>query len=259
MAEERDRAYWVWVTRPEYYLDADGTPRDDLDPVLSPGLSADGWWTCHEETRAGDLALLYRTGPMSDVAYVLEATSGARLLGRTKDDDVISWTRFVRLVREADAIWPDDYADDDQYDSFVEELAVIERQRDVVAAQFERLKVDPLNSDVLDSFDEVAGPFEAQLLGFRMRVEDAHEMVHLPLEYELGFGTGSFVCDWRPRYRFENPLELADLKDDKFLADNWNALRASFNRRAFRTTPEVWAYLINKAERSGDDKIKGAL
>jgi hypothetical protein len=69
-----DRRYWLWVTRPEYYRDEDGSPRGDLEPGNDVG---DGWWTCHKDTKAGDLVLLYRASPMSDIAYLIRAESDA--------------------------------------------------------------------------------------------------------------------------------------------------------------------------------------
>lgn len=72
------RAHWVWVTRPEFYLDDSGDERADLEPGnLELG---EGWWTCHPDTRTGDLILLYRTAPKSDIAYLFEAASDARVL-----------------------------------------------------------------------------------------------------------------------------------------------------------------------------------
>lgn len=38
------RQYWLWVTRPEYYANDDGSDREDLDP--QSGIDSDGWWTC---------------------------------------------------------------------------------------------------------------------------------------------------------------------------------------------------------------------
>lgn len=66
--------YWVWVTRPEVYLDDDGEERHDLDPERG---YRSGWWTCHPETKEGDLIVLYRTAPKSDIAYLIMARSDA--------------------------------------------------------------------------------------------------------------------------------------------------------------------------------------
>lgn len=69
------RRYWVWVTRPDYYLDDDGTERADLDP--GQGYSPGGWWTCHRDTEEGDLILLYRSRKNKDLAYLIETRSDA--------------------------------------------------------------------------------------------------------------------------------------------------------------------------------------
>jgi len=51
------RQYWLWVTRPEYYLDDEGNDSSDLDP--STEVDVGGWWTCHKNTRRGDLVFLW--------------------------------------------------------------------------------------------------------------------------------------------------------------------------------------------------------
>jgi YhcG PDDEXK nuclease domain len=67
--------YWVWVATPEHYLEEDGSDREDLDPSLQsdPG----GWWTCHQNTKRGDLVLLYRTKPKMDFGYLIQAETDA--------------------------------------------------------------------------------------------------------------------------------------------------------------------------------------
>ena len=72
---DSERQYWLWVTRPEYYLDEDGQDRRDLDPAnrSDPG----GWWTCNRDTRRGDLVLLWRTSPKCDIGYLMQAASDA--------------------------------------------------------------------------------------------------------------------------------------------------------------------------------------
>jgi YhcG PDDEXK nuclease domain len=68
------RQLWLWVTHPQYYLEEDGADRECLDPAVS---DSGGWWTCHRTTQVGDLALLWRTHPRSDIGYLLQATSDA--------------------------------------------------------------------------------------------------------------------------------------------------------------------------------------
>lgn len=70
-----DRHFWVWVTTPEYYAEEDGSDREDLDPGAQS--DAGGWWTCHRDTRQGDLMLLYRTKPKMDFGYLIQAQSDA--------------------------------------------------------------------------------------------------------------------------------------------------------------------------------------
>jgi len=77
--------YWVWVTRPEYYLDPDGSDRADLEE------GKEIWWSCARDTRAGDLIMLYRAGPRKD--------DRALLHGRTD-----KFKDFAYLIRaETDA------------------------------------------------------------------------------------------------------------------------------------------------------------
>jgi hypothetical protein len=76
MTTRAARQYWLWVSRPEYYLDDDGNDRRDLGPSrrAAPG----NWWTCDGKTRKGDRILLYRTAPKKDIAYWIEAATDAR-------------------------------------------------------------------------------------------------------------------------------------------------------------------------------------
>jgi hypothetical protein len=69
------RGYWLWVTRPLYYLEEDGTDRKSLDP--SSRLAAGDWWTCHKDTRRGDLVFLWRTSPRRDIGYLIQAATDA--------------------------------------------------------------------------------------------------------------------------------------------------------------------------------------
>ena len=70
------RQYWLWVTRPEHYLNEDGTDSDDLDP--DKNVDVGGWyWTCHRETKQGDLAFVWRTSPKKDIGYLMQAESDA--------------------------------------------------------------------------------------------------------------------------------------------------------------------------------------
>ena len=72
---EIERQYWLWVTRPDYYLEDDGSDREILDPTYS--ADAGGWWTCHKDTKRGDLIFLWRTSPKKDIGYLIQAESDA--------------------------------------------------------------------------------------------------------------------------------------------------------------------------------------
>lgn len=72
--------YWQWVTKSLYFLETDGNERGALEPEYDadPG----GWWTCHKDTKVGDLILLYRAGKgngrtYQDIKYLIQATSDA--------------------------------------------------------------------------------------------------------------------------------------------------------------------------------------
>lgn len=78
-----NRQNWVWVTTPEFYWDENNKERADLDPSLGES-DAEGWWTCDRRTNRGDLVLLYRTAPMKDIAYLIQAESNAYSL---EDDE----------------------------------------------------------------------------------------------------------------------------------------------------------------------------
>jgi len=71
-------AYWLWVTGPQYYLGSGGSDRVDLEPADE--YVPDGWWTCHRDTRKGDLIMLYRKKPKMDIAYLFQARSNASSL-----------------------------------------------------------------------------------------------------------------------------------------------------------------------------------
>lgn len=70
---DSERQFWLWVTGPTYYLDEDGSDREELDP--SREADTEGWWTCHKDTQKGDLALLWRTAPKKDIGYLIQTTS----------------------------------------------------------------------------------------------------------------------------------------------------------------------------------------
>ena len=140
MVEPDQRNFWLWVTRPEYYLDEDGSDRE----ILDPNYDEQGWWTCHRDTKRGDLVLLWRTSPKSDIGYLIQAKSDA-----------------YTILDENDRGWP-------------------------------------------------------------------------------------YGCEYKAFYKFESPVNLKDLKNNRFL-DEWPPLRGNFQRSVYRIKPEDW------------DRLKGLL
>lgn len=79
----KEPQFWQWVTKSEYFLERDGRERESLDPKY--GADPGGYWTCHKDTRVGDLILLYRAGKKDgityqDIKYLIQAQSDAYTL-----------------------------------------------------------------------------------------------------------------------------------------------------------------------------------
>jgi hypothetical protein len=72
---DHTQGLWLWVAHPEHTQESDGSDRLELEPEYKS--RRDVWWTCSEETRSGDLVLLYRTAPYSEVHWLLK-THGTR-------------------------------------------------------------------------------------------------------------------------------------------------------------------------------------
>jgi len=87
--EPNERKYWLWVTRPEYYLDDNGKDRADLDP--NSGFDSDGWWTCHKETKKGDLVFLWRAKLKRDIGYLIQAEGAAYRFPNDDEDSNKGW------------------------------------------------------------------------------------------------------------------------------------------------------------------------
>lgn len=103
---------WVWVTRPQFYLDDDGQDRADLDPAR--GYTPEGWWTCHPDTRDGDLAVVYRSRVAKDIGYLVAVRSDAEQLDDASSDfDGWSVCRYQILARFERPVTIDDMRADD--------------------------------------------------------------------------------------------------------------------------------------------------
>ena len=68
--------FWLWVAKPKYTQDPADSTRDRPDMMGAPTMDApDGWWTCHEDTERGDLALLYVTAPFCEIRWLIRTES----------------------------------------------------------------------------------------------------------------------------------------------------------------------------------------
>lgn len=103
--QETERQYWLWVTKPEYYLDDNWNEREDLEPGY---IDLDGWWTCHKNTRKGDLIFLYRTTLKNRTAKNNDRKSlGLPKLNKDIGKDI---KYLIRAESDAYPIWDDNYA-----------------------------------------------------------------------------------------------------------------------------------------------------
>lgn len=87
--ENHHRRYWVWVADQYSYLDDDGNERADLDPRNN--IDNNGWWTCHRDTKKGDLILLYRSRIKRDIGYLTQAESDAYSIADDKYASEWEW------------------------------------------------------------------------------------------------------------------------------------------------------------------------
>lgn len=94
--ELSERQLWLWVTKGEYYLEDDGSEREELEPFNYFGTIE---WSCHADTQAGDFIFLYRTRPKMDIAYLLMATEDAE---EAEEDDEWSHMCQCRVLLKLD-------------------------------------------------------------------------------------------------------------------------------------------------------------
>ncbi len=99
---------WLWVAKPRYTQDSDDPLADS--PRLRVGC-IDGWWSCHADTKLGDLAFLYRTSPFSEVRWLLRVAGNVRSIRDEPEAQREGWdwgcdyevlARFERTVTFAE-------------------------------------------------------------------------------------------------------------------------------------------------------------
>lgn len=87
---------WIWIWRPNYYLDDQGNEAPFLDPAY---CGAPHYGTCHLDTEPGQLVILYRTSPLTDVAYLLRTTGPALVNEEWQPDRGVKgdWTYMAKF------------------------------------------------------------------------------------------------------------------------------------------------------------------
>lgn len=68
---------------------------------------------------------------------------------------------------------------------------------------------------------------------------DAYPLGNDKYASEMGW---NWRCDYRPIYKFENPITITDLRNHKRLQE-WNALKAQFRTRCMKISPDNWQQL----------------
>ncbi|MBL0166731.1 MAG: hypothetical protein IPP85_06125 [Propionivibrio sp.] len=173
----------------------------DLDPTADSAETTDGLWTCHRDTKAGDLILLYRSRPKSDIAYLMEARSGAKI-----------W-------REYPINTPTLKQYGKQVDDFFSDPINFE-----YAQRYVPIFEDPNFDDMLESLDAPKIPPRFKKL--QKEFDQLRQDVNVALGYDpiletAGEWEGSWACDYVPRFKFSNPIPRSDLKADPHLIKHW--------------------------------------
>jgi len=149
------RNYWVWITKPEYYQGL-----DQLFNEESSSASDDlGWWTCHKDTQAGDLVLVYRTSPKSDVAYLLEAKTDARILEEPAPEGTILESRYEALAARA-------CSEDPQAKALTHKIQALNEEMEALDSELEGALEEPQTPN-----DETLKEHREKLLAERRAVE----------------------------------------------------------------------------------------
>jgi hypothetical protein len=263
-SEDPGPRFWVWVTGPEHYLDDKGAERADLEPAET--ANSDDWWTCHRDTKRGDLILLYRTRPKQDVAYLLEAATSARVLATDKPANSITWADWGELMRDAgekdatlqrriDELTAAGDSLEGRSRDLLDRRAAIESdlslaKRSASAKPSEGALAKELQANLadveddlrkLDAEDETLGGDWIALSKTVFRQLGMPEDTQVVDESKFA---GDFVCNFVTRYRFDKPLPLAALKADALLTKHWGALRGGFRQRVYSIPVECWERLI---------------
>lgn len=119
---EKEPKYWLWVTRPEVFLDKNAKDTSYLDPQKKVYKGSE--WSCHKETKKGDLVLLWRSKsklstylrssgikkaitPTSDIGYLIRAESNAD--GPRKNEPWPFWCYYKPLYKFENPVTIEDF------------------------------------------------------------------------------------------------------------------------------------------------------
>jgi hypothetical protein len=92
---DQPQQLWLWVTHPRFTQDEADETQDRLD--LRRGETGD-YWTCAEQTRSGDLALLYVTMPFTEVRWLMRAEDEAYPLENDPIAQQEGWTHGCKCT-----------------------------------------------------------------------------------------------------------------------------------------------------------------
>ena len=119
----KETKYWLWVAKPLNWLDKKGNDRSELDPQKN---YKGGEWSCHKETKRGDLVFLWRSRrelseylrsnrinkkipSKSDIGYLIRAESKAD--GPYENEDFPYWCSYKPLYKFDNPVTIEDFKD----------------------------------------------------------------------------------------------------------------------------------------------------
>ena len=246
------RNHWLWVVRPEFYAEPDGSDLD-LGPNY-PYRGPDSWWTCHRDTQPGDLVLLYRTAPKSDIAFLFEANSEARPVPQPP---LVEFSELLRLLSKAEQESSEVAAENRVWDlrsrrvnAYWMQLDAGERQ----AGDFRNLWGSDEPIDDPESEWERVDAARVRLASLppdtviydKEYVDETGAIVDPNYQWATRF-SGFDVCSWNPLWALDHPLTLREMRDDPYLAE-WGAIRASFQGSVFKIPESVWSRLVERLD-----------
>jgi len=227
------KRFWVWVWSRDNYLDKNGEEHPEFDPSYKSSERPDNWSTCHKDTRAGDLVLLYRSNPRSDIAYLWEARSNARIW-RNHPVGTLTWRQWEK-----------------KFDAFVKvprSVRYIERKNQVLE-EAEKLGI---SDDEVERWLQHPSP---EIPEQHRKVWQQYMAVYHDVNRAMGLSPdpvfandfeGSWVCDYEPRFKLNEPLTREAIASDPYLFTDWKAFRGNFQRRVYEIPKPIWVHLIDR-------------